>query len=152
MFHKDYFLSNQNLCCSAVIVFSCWRYITPCVSYIDWIVEFGTDYLIESDSLSIWLMNTYSTFYTQLEYWISVMHCNIWWFLIVDDRRVGPLVMFVKKWAKFQNINSAKDQTISSYALTLMVLHYLQYGVRGPPVLPSLQSLYPVSDSGGSFN
>lgn len=56
--------------------------------------------------------------------------------------------MFVKKWAKFQNINSAKDQTISSYALTLMVLHYLQYGVRGPPVLPSLQSLYPVSDSG----
>ena len=61
------------------------------------------------------------------------------------DKRVAPLVMFIKKWAKFQNINSAKDRTISSYALTLMVLHYLQYGIKGHPVVPSLQKLYPVS-------
>ncbi|KAF6037552.1 PAPD4 [Bugula neritina] len=55
------------------------------------------------------------------------------------DQRVGPLVVFVKRWAKFHNINSAKDKTISSYVFTLMVIHYLQMGVPGPPVLPALQ-------------
>ncbi|KAF6023368.1 hypothetical protein EB796_018325 [Bugula neritina] len=47
------------------------------------------------------------------------------------DQRVGPLVVFVKRWAKFHNINSAKDKTISSYVFTLMVIHYLQMGVPG---------------------
>jgi len=65
----------------------------------------------------------------------------------VDDQRVGPLVVFVKRWAKFHNINSAKDKTISSYVFTLMVIHYLQMGVPGPPVLPALQHTHPVSCS-----
>lgn len=53
--------------------------------------------------------------------------------------------MFVKRWAKFQNINSAKDGTISSYVLSLMVIHYLQYGLGDRPLLPCLQLQYPVS-------
>ena len=42
------------------------------------------------------------------------------------------------RWAKEHGINEARFQTLSSYSLTLMVLHYLQSGVF-PPVLPSLQ-------------
>ena len=34
--------------------------------------------------------------------------------------------MLVKKWAKKHDINDASCGTLSSYALTLMVLHYLQ--------------------------
>ena len=45
---------------------------------------------------------------------------------ILVDYRVQPLVMLVKKWAKKHDINDASCGTLSSYALTLMVLHYLQ--------------------------
>ena len=44
-------------------------------------------------------------------------------------------------------INSARDKTICSYALTLMIINYLQCGVGPNPVLPSLQATYPVSIS-----
>ncbi|EDO25766.1 predicted protein, partial [Nematostella vectensis] len=42
------------------------------------------------------------------------------------DSRVKPLIMIVKKWAKKHQINDAKDGTLSSYALSLMVINYLQ--------------------------
>ena len=42
------------------------------------------------------------------------------------DSRVKPIVMLVKKWAKTHGINDASQGTLSSYALTLMVIHYLQ--------------------------
>lgn len=37
-----------------------------------------------------------------------------------------PLVLVVKLWAQCQNINNAKNMTISSYSLVLMVIHFLQ--------------------------
>lgn len=52
------------------------------------------------------------------------------------------MVLAVKLWAKEHSINEARFQTLSSYALTLMVLHYLQSGVF-PPVLPCLQEELP---------
>jgi len=58
------------------------------------------------------------------------------------DYRVRPLVLAVKLWAKEHGINEARFQTLSSYSLTLMVLHYLQSGVF-PPVLPCLQEELP---------
>ncbi|XP_044258970.1 poly(A) RNA polymerase gld-2 homolog A-like [Tribolium madens] len=58
------------------------------------------------------------------------------------DWRVRPLVVMVKIWAQKNNINDAKNMTISSYSWTLMVIHYLQCGVF-PAVLPCLHSLYP---------
>lgn len=58
------------------------------------------------------------------------------------DWRVQPLVITVKSWARNKNINDAKNMTLSSYTLTLMVIHFLQTGVE-PPVLPCLQSMYP---------
>ena len=42
------------------------------------------------------------------------------------DSRVKPIVMLVKKWAKTHGINDASQGTLSSYGLTLMVIHYLQ--------------------------
>jgi len=53
------------------------------------------------------------------------------------DPRFVPLVLALKRWARHHKINDASQGTLSSYALTLMALHYLQVGVK-PPVLPNL--------------
>lgn len=58
------------------------------------------------------------------------------------DWRVRPLVLFVKKWARFHDINDASKKTISSYSLCLMLIHYLQHGCN-PPVVGSIQKLRP---------
>lgn len=53
----------------------------------------------------------------------------IYWYIFVIylvDWRVRPLVLVVKLWAQCQNINNAKNMTISSYSLVLMVIHFLQ--------------------------
>ncbi|RLU25606.1 hypothetical protein DMN91_001763 [Ooceraea biroi] len=57
------------------------------------------------------------------------------------DWRVRPLVLLVKLWAQCHDINNAKDMTISSYSLVLMVIHFLQCGVN-TPVLPCLHSMF----------
>jgi hypothetical protein len=54
------------------------------------------------------------------------------------DERVRPLVMAVKLWASKHGLNVPKHGTLTSYAWTLLVIHFLQCGVF-PPVLPSLQ-------------
>ncbi|KAM8793623.1 poly(A) RNA polymerase GLD2-like [Eudromia elegans] len=59
------------------------------------------------------------------------------------ENRVRPLVLVVKKWANFHDINDASRGTLSSYSLVLMVLHYLQ--TLPEPILPSLQKNYPDS-------
>ncbi|NXK00729.1 GLD2 polymerase, partial [Corythaixoides concolor] len=59
------------------------------------------------------------------------------------ENRVCPLVLVIKKWASFHDINDASRGTLSSYSLVLMVLHYLQ--TLPEPILPSLQKYYPES-------
>lgn len=58
------------------------------------------------------------------------------------DWRVRPLILFIKKWARFHDINDASKKTISSYSLSLMLIHYLQAAIT-PPVLPCLQEMKP---------
>ncbi|XP_059224181.1 poly(A) RNA polymerase gld-2 homolog B [Stomoxys calcitrans] len=58
------------------------------------------------------------------------------------DWRLRPLVLVTKLWAQHHNINNAKNMTISSYSLVLMVIHFLQYAVQ-PPVLPCLHQMFP---------
>ncbi|GIY83847.1 poly(A) RNA polymerase gld-2 homolog A [Caerostris extrusa] len=58
------------------------------------------------------------------------------------DKRLPPLVVLVKIWARCHNINDAKNYSLSSYSIVLMVIHYLQCRCR-PPVLPCLQLLQP---------
>ncbi|NWW23213.1 GLD2 polymerase, partial [Falcunculus frontatus] len=57
------------------------------------------------------------------------------------ENRVRPLVLVVKKWASYREINDASRGTLNSYSLVLMVLHYLQ--TLPEPILPSLQKNYP---------
>lgn len=51
------------------------------------------------------------------------------------DWRVRPLVALTKLWAQAHDINDARHRTLSSYSLTLMVIHFLQCGTV-PAILP----------------
>ncbi|CAE8733234.1 unnamed protein product [Polarella glacialis] len=55
------------------------------------------------------------------------------------DERLKTLVLSVKAWARRRGINNRGQGTMSSFALTLMLIHFLQH--REVPVLPSLQDL-----------
>ena len=67
----------------------------------------------------------------------GVRNTHLLKFFTKCDPRFVPLVLALKKWARHHQINDASQGTLSSYALTLMALHYLQVGVS-PPVLPNL--------------
>lgn len=58
------------------------------------------------------------------------------------DWRLRPLALIVKLWAQHNNINDARNMTISSYSLVLMVIHFLQFAVT-PVILPCLHKEYP---------
>ncbi|KAI0964860.1 hypothetical protein F4678DRAFT_365668 [Xylaria arbuscula] len=60
----------------------------------------------------------------------------------LTDRRVRPLVLFIKHWAKARGINTPYRGTLSSYGYVLMVLHYL-VNVVEPFLCPNLQELAP---------
>ncbi|VDM27156.1 unnamed protein product, partial [Hydatigera taeniaeformis] len=60
------------------------------------------------------------------------------------DSRLTPLGMFVKHWAQNMDIHGADRGRLSTYALLLMLIHFLQCGCS-PPVLPNLQARFPVS-------
>lgn len=51
-----------------------------------------------------------------------------------EPHRFPQLILVVKRWAKDCNINSSKNGTLSSSALSLMLVHFLQQ--CSPPVLP----------------
>ena len=51
------------------------------------------------------------------------------------DPRIPQLVFIVRAWAKAKALTAGRHLT--SYALTLMVLYFLQ--IQDPPVIPSLQ-------------
>lgn len=55
------------------------------------------------------------------------------------DPRFRYVCILVKRWAKKRDLNDAYHGTLSSYAYTLMVIHYLQ--IVQPPVLPCLQQM-----------
>ncbi|UJR28560.1 hypothetical protein I4U23_009793 [Adineta vaga] len=63
-------------------------------------------------------------------------------FYAETDERVAPLVLTIKTWAKYHNINDASQKTLSSYSLTLMCLFFLQSVVK-PAVVPVWQALLP---------
>jgi len=72
----------------------------------------------------------------------SIRNTHLLYCYSQTDYRVRPLVLAIKLWAKDHKINEARFQTLSSYTLTLMALHYMQCGVS-PPVIPCLHRLNP---------
>jgi DNA polymerase sigma len=63
----------------------------------------------------------------------AVAHTHLLGVFAAVDPRVKPLVLLVKAWARRRRINSASAGTLSSFALTLLVIHFLQ---AAPPPLP----------------
>eukprot|EP00117_Sycon_ciliatum_P032739 scpid83813/ scgid3506/ Poly(A) RNA polymerase GLD2-B; PAP-associated domain-containing protein 4-B len=57
------------------------------------------------------------------------------------DPRVSILGVLLKQWAKKHNINNAADGTLSSYALIMMLVRYLQ--ACKPPVVPCIHRDFP---------
>lgn len=57
------------------------------------------------------------------------------------DPRVRPLVVVIKEWAKNSDVCNSRNGKLSSYAISLMVIFFLQEKVS-PPILPTLQKKY----------
>ena len=51
------------------------------------------------------------------------------------DPRIPQLIFIVKAWAKAKGLSVYRQ--LSNYALTVLVLYFLQ--IQVPPVIPSLQ-------------
>ncbi|GIY28813.1 hypothetical protein CDAR_529712 [Caerostris darwini] len=58
------------------------------------------------------------------------------------DKRVVPLLMTIRYWAKHLGI-IGKGRTFKSYTISLLVIYFLQ--TRKPPVLPSVESILSLS-------
>ena len=56
------------------------------------------------------------------------------------DQRFHIMGIYLKYWAKTNNLHGAKDNYLSSYALLLMMIHFLQKIVE-PKILPNLQKI-----------
>ena len=56
------------------------------------------------------------------------------------DQRFHIMGIYLKYWAKNNNIHGAKGNYLSSYALLLMMIHFLQKIVE-PKILPNLQKI-----------
>lgn len=57
------------------------------------------------------------------------------------DGRFAPLCAIVKQWAASTKVKDPKDGGFNSYALVLLVIHFLQCGTF-PPILPNLQEIF----------
>uniref|UniRef100_A0A914P7N8 PAP-associated domain-containing protein n=1 Tax=Panagrolaimus davidi TaxID=227884 RepID=A0A914P7N8_9BILA len=59
-----------------------------------------------------------------------------------QDKRFPALYLVIHHFGLNAGINSAKDGTLNSYSLVLLVIHYLQCACQ-PPILPNLQEACP---------
>ncbi|CAO4362078.1 unnamed protein product [Caenorhabditis nigoni] len=57
------------------------------------------------------------------------------------DARFAPLCAVVKQWAASSGVKNPKEGGFNSYALVILVIHFLQCGAY-PPILPHLSKLY----------
>jgi DNA polymerase sigma len=58
----------------------------------------------------------------------------------IYDQRFHILGLYLKHWSKINKIHGAADNYLSSYALLVMLIHFLQNVVE-PKVLPNLQKV-----------
>ena len=56
------------------------------------------------------------------------------------DQRFHIMGIYLKYWAKINNIHGARENYLSSYALLIMMIHFLQKIVE-PKILPNLQKI-----------
>lgn len=70
---------------------------------------------------------------------LGIANSNLLKTYVTLDERVSDLLLFVKYWAKVNNINGAYHGYLSSYAWNLMVIYFLQR----KEVIPDLQKTQP---------
>jgi len=58
----------------------------------------------------------------------------------IYDQRFHILGLYLKHWSKINKIHGAADNYLSSYALLVMLIHFLQ-NISDPKVLPNLQKV-----------
>ncbi|OIS98378.1 protein heso1 [Nicotiana attenuata] len=75
-----------------------------------------------------------------VENWDGISKSKIIYMIGAIDERFRKLSFLMKAWAKAQNINSAKDQTLNSLSIILLVAFHLQ--TRNPPILPPFSALF----------
>uniref|UniRef100_A0A1I7UXN1 PAP-associated domain-containing protein n=1 Tax=Caenorhabditis tropicalis TaxID=1561998 RepID=A0A1I7UXN1_9PELO len=77
-----------------------------------------------------------------MEPFLSSMHNSFMiWHLVHIDQRFAPLCAVVKQWGSSTGVKNPKDGGFNSYALVLLVIHFLQCGTS-PPILPNLSKVY----------
>ena len=67
------------------------------------------------------------------------------------DQRFHILGIFIKHWVKINNIKGAPNKFLSSYALLLLMIHFLQDIVE-PKILPMLQEIMPKDKNKNEFD
>ena len=67
------------------------------------------------------------------------------------DQRFHILGIFLKHWVKINNIKGSPNHFLSSYALLLLVIHFLQDVVE-PKILPMLQEIIPKDKNKNDFD
>ena len=67
------------------------------------------------------------------------------------DQRFHILGIFIKHWVKINNIKGAPNKFLSSYALLLLIIHFLQDVVE-PKILPMLQEIMPKDKDKDEFD
>lgn len=84
---------------------------------------------------------------------LPIQNTNLIRLYSLYDQRFHILGLYVKHWAKINKIHGAADNFLSSYALLLMIIHFLQKIVE-PKVLPNLQKIDPkkIQDYEFSYN
>ena len=70
---------------------------------------------------------------------IGVQNSKLLYSLQSLDVRIRPYLYALKLWAKCHRLISSPESTLSSYALTLMAVYYLQQ--TEPPLIPTIESL-----------
>lgn len=71
---------------------------------------------------------------------LPILNTNLLRLYSLYDQRFHVLGLYVKHWVKINKINGAADNFLSSYALLIMIIHFLQKVVE-PKVLPNLQGV-----------
>lgn len=71
---------------------------------------------------------------------LPILNTNLVRLYSLYDQRFHILGLYIKHWAKINKIHGAADNFLSSYALLLMLIHFLQKVVE-PRVLPNLQRI-----------
>ena len=73
---------------------------------------------------------------------LPIQNTNLIRLYSLYDQRFHILGLYIKHWAKINKIHGAADNFLSSYALLLMLIHFLQK-IPEQKVLPNLQKIEP---------